>query len=118
MKTLTILLLLGFTALANAQQGLQLVEGGYELTLADITFPNSTAGTMIVQECDECDRRSLQVSSGTIYSLPSGNVALSDFLEVVAELRLTEQGHATYVSVFYDLQTRRVTRVSMHPDAS
>ena len=118
MKKLTLVTLLGLASLANAQSSFQLVEGGFELTLADVTLPNSTAGTMIVQECASCDRQSLLVNASTVYRLPTGDVSLADFRAAVNELMLTVDGRETYVSVFYNLQTRRVTRVSLHPDAS
>lgn len=118
MKRLTIIAFLGFASLANAQNRLQVVEGGLELSLSDIVFPNSAAGTMIVQECEACERRSLRVDADTIYRLPTGDVSLEEALAVVAELRTTESGRETYVSVFYSLENGRITRVSIHPDES
>jgi hypothetical protein len=101
---------------AAAGQTLKLVDGAYEAVLADVTFPSSTAGNLVVKMCATCDAQVLPVDSGTAFVGANGPVPLQDFLEKVAELRQTPNGNqTTAVGVFYNLETNRITRVSLHP---
>jgi hypothetical protein len=92
------------------------LEGAYEAVLADVTFPSSIAGTLIVKMCSTCEATALSVDSGTVYVGTNGRpLPLAEFLESVAALRQApggEQGSA--VGVYYSLETNRVTRVSLH----
>ena len=101
---------------AAAGQTLELVDGAYEAVLADVTFPSSTAGNLVVKMCATCDGQVLPVDSGTAFVGTTGPMPLQDFLEQVAELRQTSNGnYSTAVGVFYNLETNRITRVSLHP---
>lgn len=118
MNRLLILLVLGLSSINIASaQSLELVEGAAELSLSDISFPNSTAGTATFTECPTCETKRLSVDSQTVYLGLSGSVSLQDFLIDVAELRMTIEGQDTFVGLFYNLTTNRVTRISLHPDA-
>jgi hypothetical protein len=95
------------------------VEGAYEAVLADVVLPGSVAGTLIIRMCATCDAMSLPVSAATGYVGPNGqSLELADFLESAVELRRVPGGEQTTgVGVFYNLETKRVTRVSLHPGA-
>jgi len=119
MKRLTTLLFLGcFSAGIASAQSLEVLEGAAELSLSDITFPSGPIGSATFTECESCESKTLPVDSGTVYLGVSGSVSLADFLDEVAELRTTEKGQDTFVGLFYSLETNRVTRISLHPDAS
>jgi hypothetical protein len=98
---------------------LEIVEGAYETVLADVTFPGSIAGTLILKMCDTCDAKALAVDSGTVYVGPDGQrKPLAEFLDDVARLRAAPGGEqSSAVGVFYSLETDRVTRVRLHADA-
>jgi len=101
---------------AGAAQTLQLVEGAHELFLADVIFPSSIAGNVTFKICSSCDTQVLPVDSGTAFVGPAGAVSLDEFRNLVAEIRSTPNGNqTTAVGVFYNLETNRVTRVSLHP---
>lgn len=101
---------------ASAALTLQLVEGAHELFLADVSFPSSIAGNVTFKTCSSCDTQVLPVDSGTAFVGPAGAVSLDEFRATVAELRSMPNGsQTTAVGVFYNLETNRVTRVSLHP---
>lgn len=95
---------------------IEFLEGSYEARLSNITFPSSTAGTLIFRPCSTCDGRAHQVDSSTVYSGPDGPLPLDRFLDKVAELRQTAGGNeSTAVGVYYSLDTNRITRVILFP---
>ena len=104
---------------ANART-LEIVEGAYEAVLGDVTFPESTDGTLVVKMCVTCVSTRLEVDAGTVYVGADGRrKPLVDFL-VDAELLRDAVGgeRTTGVGVFYDIETRRVTRVRLYPNAA
>ena len=96
---------------------LEIVENAYETVLSEVSFPGNIAGTLVIRSCSSCDPRAMAVTSATVYIGPEGRaLALVDFLERVNALRQTSEGNeTTAVTVFYDPETNRVTRVSLHP---
>ena len=98
---------------------LEIVEGAYEAVLGDVSFPGSTAGTLIVRMCSTCDPVALRVDSATVYVGPDKKQkTFADFIEAVAQLRSATGGErTTAVGVFYNVETNRVTRVSLHAGA-
>lgn len=102
-------------ASAVSAQTLQLTENAYELTLADITLPGSTVGTLIFRTCESCDPQSVQVDLNTAYISPQGPMPLADFRAFAAALRSsTEAGENILVTVFRSTGDSRVTRVRIH----
>ncbi|MDX1562481.1 MAG: hypothetical protein R3305_06115 [Gammaproteobacteria bacterium] len=98
-----------------AARSFEMIEGAYEAALGDVTFPASTAGTLIVRLCGNCDPIAMPVSSSTVYKQGSATLPLAEFLNAVAEVRLEPNGNdRTAVSVFYSLDNNRVTRVVLH----
>jgi hypothetical protein len=96
---------------------LELVEGAYEAALDDVILPGSVAGTLILQVCDSCDAISLPVNSDTVYIGTSGAMSLADFRDHVADIRQNAAAsQTTAVGVYYNLETNRITRVSLHAD--
>lgn len=102
-------------ALAASQapaRTLEIVETAHEAALGDVTFPTSTAGTVIFRSCASCDPVALPVSSATRYIGPQGPVPLADFLLQMAELRQgATASEAILVTVFRRADDGRVTRI-------
>jgi hypothetical protein len=104
---------------ANART-IEIVEGAYEAVLGDVTLPESADGNLVVKMCVTCASTRLEVDAGTIYIGADGRQKqLADFL-VDAELLRDMVGgeRSTGVGVFYDIETRRVTRVRLYPNAA
>jgi hypothetical protein len=119
MKRLGIFIALGLASIKIASaQSLDIVEGAAELSLSDITFPNNPAGIVSFSECEACESKQIPLDPEATFVGISGPVSLDAFLADVAELRTTEAGRDTFVSLFYNLTTNRVTRIRLHPDAS
>jgi hypothetical protein len=100
-------------------QTLQIIEGAYELTLGNVYFPSSTVGSVIFRSCAQCESRTLRVDTGTRYLTARGTQPLPDFLDQVAELKTLEiVNDHTPVTVFYSMDSGRVTRISVHDQAN
>lgn len=97
---------------AWAARTVELVEGAYELALPAVTFPSSDGGFVRFRPCAECESVALRVGSGTRYFTKAGNLALTDFLLAVDEIRETHENRA-FVVVFYDLASKQVTRIAV-----
>jgi hypothetical protein len=115
------LLLMAATVLlagAAPAKTLELVEGGYEAVLGDVSFPGSSAGLVVFKMCPTCESRALPADARTVYVGADGRQKpLAEFLDEVAALRATAGGdRTTAVGIFYDLEARRVTRVRLHAD--
>jgi hypothetical protein len=97
---------------------LEIVEGAYEAALADVTLPGSIAGTLIVRICGTCEAKAHQVDSATVYIGPDRKPKpFAEFLAAVAQLRATPGGEqSTSFAIFYNIETNRVTKVSVHSD--
>ena len=95
-------------------QSLEIIEGAYELTLADISFPSSSFGTLTFRDCANCAPTSLSVEAETTYATAQGQLPLPAFLSRVAELGNLGAAGATPVTVFYSLASGKVTRVEVH----
>lgn len=117
-KTFLIAIAAMLVGAANART-LEIVESAYEAVLAEVNFPGNAAGTLVVRLCASCDPKAMLVSPATVYIGPEGrSLALADFLERVAALRQSADGNqTTAVTVFYDPESNRVTRVSVHAGA-
>jgi hypothetical protein len=117
-RTLFVALALGLIGSANAARTLEMQEGAYEVVLADVRFPGSTAGTLIIRTCATCDPIALTVSSATSYVGTTGPMTLADFLDDVERLRASERANRTTgVGVYFELGSTRVTRVSLYAGA-
>lgn len=104
-----------FVAGSALAQTLELTENAVELSLGDITFPESSVGTLIYQACEDCDSVAVRVGVDTAWQTPRGNMTLADFREYVAELRQIPNANAeTFVTVFRKIDDQAITRVRIH----
>ena len=116
---LAMILVLAFGSAIAARTIEPIEGGGYELTLSNVVLPTSTAGSVIFRVCDACDQITLRVSSETGYLINDQQLALADFLVAVEEIRLTSDANeSTAVTIFYDLEATRATRIMLHADSN
>lgn len=55
------------------------VSEAYEVALADLRLPGTVNGTVTFKECEECDYRTIRVTSGTRYEANAQLLTLQDF---------------------------------------
>jgi hypothetical protein len=101
---------------ASAARTIDYVEGAYEVSLSTLVLPLSTSGKLSVRPaCDGCTPITLNVNASTEYAFGTRKgLPLADFRTAVTQQRQKPGGAATGV-VFYDLATKRVTRVVLNP---
>jgi hypothetical protein len=92
-----------------------MVEGAYEVMLGNVSLPRSTAGTAAFRTCDGCDTIGLRVDARTQFQITGQSLPLADFLVAVDEIHDREGGTATFVAIYYDLDTTTVTRINVVP---
>lgn len=117
MTRLILALVLALAAVgdAGAARTIEYVEGAYEVTLATLVLPASESSRLSVRTCTACAQISLPVNGNTAYSFGAGKpMPLADFRVAVARLRQKPGAGASGV-VFYNLATKRVTRVILNP---
>lgn len=92
------------------------VESSYELTLDKVlSFPGSTAGTIIFRECPECESRALRVTADSRYFVNGSELVFSDFQRLVADIQALQRAEAaTGVYVHYDIETQNVNRIRVN----
>lgn len=84
-KTLMAVTLLSIGQLAFGQG--QVISQGYEIALSNFRAPATANGGVAFQECDECERMNVRVTSGTRYTINGKTVRLEDFKKAVSQVR-------------------------------
>jgi len=98
---------------ASATRVLELVEGAYESLLADAVLPASAAGFVTVPPCSTCPPTSLGVGAETVYLVEKAAVPFADFIDAAAAITASGRARRAAVYVYYDLETKRVTRLAL-----
>jgi hypothetical protein len=89
-------------------------EGAYELRLGAVVLPGNTAGHVVFKPCTDCASISMSVTAATIYTVDRSVVPFADFLTAAQSFRSRQGGDKnTAVYVFYDVESRRVTRLAL-----
>ena len=101
----------GSAAEAQVPRVVRILEQSYELDLADVSFPVQAPGPISLSPCATCTRASHATTDTTVYLFNSKALPYKDFLKAVDARRRT--GTPTFVGVYYDIETKRVTRVLM-----
>ncbi len=97
---------------------LEQVEQPYELDLSAVQMPAGPAGTVSFKTCDTCRLELRSVYSGTKYFVNGRELAFKDFLPAVQSLRAaTSRSSLPFVGLFVDLQSQRVTRITVRVGA-
>jgi hypothetical protein len=105
-----LLALLG-TAEAQVPRVVRILEQSYELDLADVSFPPQAPGPISLRACDTCARESRGTTDTTVYLFNNKPLPYVEFLKAVDARRKTSK--STFVGVYYDIDSKRVTRVLM-----
>jgi len=92
---------------------LELIEDAHEALLADVVLPASTAGFVTLPPCSTCPPTSLAVGADTVYLVENEAVPFADFIAAAATLTASGRARSAAVYVFYDLETKRVTRLAL-----
>lgn len=104
-----LIVLLGLLA-APAMAALQALEQAVELRLDQVTLPGGPGSQMPVRRCADCPTMMLQVTAATTYYVSPSRTAVS-----LQELKDAAAGSTprqkTFLNVFFDPETRRVTRL-------
>jgi hypothetical protein len=106
-------LLLGF-ANTYAFRVLNPVETPVELALSALTLPSSVTGTVTFRACADCPYRTHRLSDQPKFLINHKTVTFDEFLEVAGPLHEQRAtADATIVGLFLDVNTARVTRISL-----
>jgi len=107
-KTLVTVTLLGLSMAMSAQA--QVVSQAYEVVLSDFRAPATENGGVAFKECDDCDRMSVRVTSGTRYSVNGKSVRLSEFREAIS---LAGDRDEKYLTVLHHLESNTVESIDV-----
>jgi len=113
---ITLALALSF-ATGAAARTIILLERGVELTLPRVKLPAALGGTVTFQVCATCNYNTHLTTATTEYLVNGRALPFSEFLRVVEEIydRPGTPEDDAVVTVFLDLETDRVTRVTLLP---
>ena len=98
---------------AQATRVLKLIEGAYEALLADVVLPANAAGFVTLPPCSTCPPTSLGVDGQTTYLVENVPLTFAEFIEAAGSLIASGRGRDAAVYVYYDLETKRVTRLAL-----
>ena len=113
---ITLALVLSFATAATART-IVLLERGVELTLAGVKLPTAEGGTLTFKACPDCSYSTHRTTAATEFHVNGRALPFSEFLRVVEEIyeRPGTAENDAVVTVFLDLATDRVTRVTLLP---
>lgn len=114
-RVILTILTLALAAGASART-LEIHEGAFELTLAEVLMPRTESGTTFVRTCVSCPTVGLRVDEHTRYTIAGRRYSLREFREAIDDIRSHDGGNSsTFVGVFYDLKTTRVSGIDVFP---
>jgi hypothetical protein len=102
---------------AHAARVLEQPEQGYELSLEQLTLPSSAAGGVTMKRCDDCPYSTHISTSATQFYVNGRILPFDEFKRIADELRADRRAMETTVAgLFIDVETGRVTRVTLLHD--
>ena len=111
----TLTLLLGSIGPAGAARILEQNEGAYELLLGEVRLPRGETSSVLFKPCEGCAITLLRVNTATTYVVNGEPLEFSDFLDAVKAIRRLRSGDQnTAVGLFFDTESRRVTRLHIN----
>jgi hypothetical protein len=75
---------LAFSTQVGASSLGPVIAQAYEIQLSNFRAPATANGGVSFQECEECTRMSVRVTSGTLYKVNGKAVKLEDFRKAIA----------------------------------
>lgn len=106
------LVLLLAAASAHAVRVIEQPERPYELSLAQVTLPSSTSGGLSIKQCSDCTYTTHVLTNRTEFYINGQLMPFAEFKRIADELR-GAQRESTFVGVFVDVESGRVTRVKL-----
>jgi hypothetical protein len=82
----------------------------YEVALSNFTIPATPSSSVILSQCDDCERIAIRVTPETVYTVNEAAVTLNQFRKIVFEIRDRER--ETMV-VLHHLESDTVRSVSV-----
>ena len=111
----TLALLLGSIGQAGAARILEQNEGAYELLLGEVRLPRGETSSVLFKPCEACAVTLLRGNTATTYVVNGEPLEFSDFLDAVQAIRRLRSGDQnTAVGLFFDIESRRVTRLHIN----
>ena len=108
----TLALLLGSMSSAWAYRVMEQTQDAYELVLGEVSLPRGDTGSVIFKPCPTCTTTSLRVTRATTYFVNGAPLAFPDFLAAAEAIRQLNGGNQdTAVYIFFDIESRRITRL-------
>jgi hypothetical protein len=103
---------------ANATRVLDPVESAVEVSLANLTLPASATGTITLRECNDCPYSNHRLGDGATFLVNRKPATFEEMTEFVAAARQSRAAiDGTLVTVFLDVNTARITRISLRRNA-
>lgn len=113
MNLLKIMAMLALAGLAQALAAAPpAIEEAYEVSAKDVTLPANEFGSVILRQCDGCDRVTLRVSGETRYVFRGQAATLRAFREMVLDM---EGRDDAVVTVIYRPADGRVRVINVSP---
>lgn len=115
-RTLAAYALLIVCVSANATRVMEQPERPYELSLAQLTLPSSATGGLTVKACEACAYSTHLFTSATTFYVNNQPLPYAEFSRIAGEIRGSSR-ERTFVAVFVDIASGRVTRVKLRDRA-
>lgn len=93
------------------------VEEAYEVRVEHLTLPANEFGSVILRECDDCDRVTLRVEGDTSYVFDGRAMTLKAFRAAVLNMPGRDEAFGTVVYRLKDNRVRQIN-VSTPPETS
>lgn len=83
---------------------------GYEVSLSNFTAPATVNGGVTFKECDDCNRRTVRVVSGTRYAVNGKTVRLEAFRKAILQVSDRE---AASLTVLHHLESDTIELIDL-----
>ena len=86
------------------------ISQGYEIVLSNFQAPATANGGVTFQECDECERMTVRVTSETVYKVNGRPVRLEDFRKAIASVRDRDE---VALTVLHHLESNTIEMIDV-----
>jgi hypothetical protein len=101
---------LTFAAQVGATSLGPIISQGYEIALSNFRAPATANGGVSFQQCGECERMNVRVTSGTRYSINGKAVRLEDFKKALAYVNNRDE---VYLTVLHHLESDTIEMIDV-----
>ena len=99
---------------AGAVRVLRQLEQPFELTVGQLNLPTDPLGTVTFRSCADCRPEIRRLNGSTVFLLNDRAVDFATFRQVVMDLRSRAATANHPAALFLDIETGRVTRLSVY----